>query len=246
MKNISSVSFVKVLILAFAFLASLTGLQAAEREPVQLFVHGGAEYAQRTASGRLQGSLVDAFSCAMTTLQIPFVIDTAPMLRVGDLIKERRLDIWYPLFDDGRKGKEEQFIHYGDDTVIYWHIWPSRPDEPTDDSFRKEARVTAFPTSAPSRYLKKGGYNYVVSTDDENALMLWFLNGRLDAVLAPDIRGGLKPGARRIAEQFRLVEYARYRSGFSVTTEYQKKYPTFKGRFASALKKCTPAKSPAE
>ncbi|MFC3051762.1 hypothetical protein [Kordiimonas pumila] len=205
--------------------------------PVRLYVHGESDEAKQQPDGSFTGPVVDVFKCSMAALHMSYSINAVTMNRKEWVEEAGGLDLWFPLFDDGAPGKKEKLVPLGE-IIIYWFIRPEITLDPITDDFKKTVKVTAFPKSAPEGYLKDNGYRYVLSTDDENHMMLWLLEGRIDAILAPDFIHLLKPGARAIAESLRRTVYARYKTGFEVTPAYQAKNPAFKAAFSKAVEGC--------
>ncbi|TNE67730.1 MAG: hypothetical protein EP335_00460 [Alphaproteobacteria bacterium] len=200
----------------------------------------------KQADGRLLGPGVDALECAMKALDQPYSLEAVSMARSNRLDAEGRDHIWFPTYDTGDPERAARLAGPIGWLAIQWflpHGARLRPDMP---GFKARARVTAFPGSHPEVLLRRGGFNLVPGTDDENRLVLWLVEGKVDAALSADFRETLKAGAADYARSLDIVPYTRLPVAFELTRGFAKHHPGFRPRFQAALDTCRARGIPAE
>jgi len=222
------------------FLAFSVGGEAVSgQRELQVFTHGQGDFARLQVDGSFDGHGVDLLRCSMRGVGWPYSLSQAVMARKERLAQQGTMDIWFPSIVYGNETRLARLAFPIGEMAIHWYVRNGADLDPKSVAFKKAAKVSAFPGSAPSRILLAEGFNVQPGTDDENTIVLWLMEGRLDAFLSANFETILKPRARELLEsQVRRTLYKKFDVGFEFTSHFAQRYPGFAARFQKALNAC--------
>ncbi len=229
--------FLSALIVCASGAKALDTAQA-QLPPVRVYTHGEGKFGFLMPDGKIKGPGVDLLACSMLRMGLGYELGTVSMSRSLRLEQDGLQDIWFPTYDTGDPLLEGLLVGPIGYMNIYWYTMKEKALDVTSDAFRHTARVTAFPGSRPERLLRSRGFKWVEGTDDENRLLLWLAEGRVDAVLAADFTDTLKPGARHLVSQLDRKLYHQYPMAFQLAPQFAALHPTFQAEMQAALDAC--------
>jgi len=206
--------------------------------PVRVYTHGEGKFGRLMPDGQIKGPGVDLLACSMQWMGRAYELGTVSMSRSLRLEEDDLQDIWFPTYDAGDPALEGLLVGPIGYMDIYWFTLKNRALDVASDAFRQTARVTAFPGSRPERLLRSRGFQWQEGTDDENRLLLWLAEGRVDAVLAADFTETLKPGAQYLVSQLERTLYHQYPMAFQLAPKFQARNPAFQADMQAALDAC--------
>lgn len=228
-------------IAGFLLTLSPGGAQGSDVQPgaVRIFTHGQGDFARMQPSGSFEGQGVDLLRCSMKALGKPYLLRQATMARKPRLAQQQLMDAWLPSIVHGTESRIARMAYPIGTMSLYWYVRKDLPTAPEADTFKAEMQVSAFPGSTPERLLRQDGYNVVAGTDDENAVILWLAEGKIDGFLAAAFDGLLKPGASKMREEkIKRTLFKEFDVGIEFTQSFVAEKPAFLLRFQKALTAC--------
>ena len=224
-------------LLVIGLFASETAVLAQDK--MRIFTHGEGTFAKLLDDGRFIGPGVDLLRCSMRALGQPFSINQAAMVRKGRLIEDGGMDAWFPSLVSGPEHRKKRIAYPIGMMPIYWYVSKQISIDPDSADFKKTAKVSAFPGSTTERILLGLDFQVQPGTDDENAVVLWLMEGRLDAFLSADFEGLLKPGARKFMDtKIKRILYKNFDVGVEFTELFLRRRPEFVQHFQKAMNAC--------
>jgi len=212
---------------------------AASVEKVRVFTHGEGAFAIQLKDGRYVGPGVDLLRCSMQTLQQPFVINLAAMVRRPRLSSDGAMDAWFPSLVYGPASRQGRIAYPIGTMPLYWYVPKSYQVDPSSDEFLQSAKVSAFPGSTTENILRSRGFQVQKGSDDENLMVLRLVEGQLDGFLSASFEGLLKPRTRALLDaRVRRTPYESFDAGIEFTESFVRKNPGFVGHFQTALDDC--------
>ncbi|WP_262689937.1 hypothetical protein [Kordiimonas aestuarii] len=199
---------------------------------VRVATHGQGFYAHPGKGLSLEGRGIDYLKCALGKMNRQFAVTVMPMARSKARGNEGLYDIWFPVVDDGRQHVSDHFVGPIGTMSLYWILRKGAA------AVTLESKVSAFPGSAAAAFLKREGYDLQKGSDDANRMVLSVLEGEVDALLAPDFRSLLAPGALQLADSLEFQLLTEDPVGFRLQAVFQQSFPAFKNAFQQAVTTC--------
>ena len=213
--------------------------------PVNVYTHGYGPYAFAHKDGSITGPGVDMLSCALGKMDVDFQLNIVPLARARRLFTNKTLDIWFPTYHWKGRDNEKYIVGKLGTREISWYTLPGAELQPDHPDFKNKARIGTFARSGPEVMIQQAGYTLGKTTDDENQLVLWLLEGKVDALLTLDFRNLLSPRLKRRFGELRETYYETFRMGYEVAQHFDEKHPAFRAGFSKHLKLCElPPKHP--
>ena len=208
-------------------------------DTVRVFTHGQNKFVALGSGGNFKGRGVDLLRCGMMALGQKFSIDQVAMVRKERMAQQGTMDAWLPSYVDGSDKRKSRIVYPIGQMGVYWYLRKNASWDPSSAEFKAKAKVAAFPGSSPERILRQEGYQYQHGTEDENTVILWLVEGRLDGFLGANFEYLLKPGASTLLNtRIKQIFYKKFDVGIEFTDQFVQKQPKFIGRFQKALTAC--------
>ncbi len=205
---------------------------------VKIYTHGEGLYAMQQKDGSLKGAAMPLLACSFKKMGVEYSVSISSMARASRLARAGTLDIWFPTFNWQPLGGDRVIIGEIGKLSGKWITHKYAKLQPDDPSFKNKANIATFSGSGLARIAAAEGYKITNDTDDENRLMLWLFEGKIDAVLATDFRNILAPGMKQRVDEIAITDFREFSMGFEFAEQFDARYPDFKTRFKQALIGC--------
>ncbi len=230
---------VMVSLMGFGVFAPSVSASDSTPKALKIYTHGQGFWAKQMPDGSFTGRGVDLLRCSMQALGQPYSLNVAAMVRKDHLAHEGKMDAWLPSLLYGPEKRRARTAHPIGDMPIYWYVPAETALDPASKNFKKQAKVSAFPGSSPARILRSEGYNMLAGSDDENTVVLWLINGKLDGFLSADFEALLKPRTHKLlVSKIKRSLYKTFEVGVEFSDIFMDQRPDFLPRFQKALAGC--------
>ena len=206
---------------------------------ITLFTHGDTVLALREDDGSLNGYSISLFRCAFKILGRDFAIERAPLSRAASILTSVENAVWFPSAFAGDEDRLARSVGPAGQLRIFWYLLKHSKLDPTSESFRKTARVTAYKGSALERRLRAENYVFQTGSADRNRLVAMVLSGQVDALLAVDFRGRLSKETLMVMDDnIKISLFEKLPVAFQISHALHQNEPDFADKFRSATNIC--------
>ncbi len=206
--------------------------------PLNVYTHGFGPFAFLRKDGAIEGPGVDVLSCALGAMGLKYQLNVVPLARARRLFGNETLDLWFPTYHWSGRDNEQYIIGELGRRELSWYIRPDAKINPDNSDFKANALIGTFAKSGPETMLRERGYQLGKTSDNGNQLLLWLLEGKVDALLTLNFRNLLSPRLKQRFDELQKTYYETFRMGFEVAQHFDEKHPTFRPAFKKHLKAC--------
>ena len=238
MYNPARLTFFGFLLLWVLFLSLPTTLFS-ENEKLILITQEWAPY-QTNTGGTMGGIALGVVKCALEKIGIPYSIEFLPWKRAQSVVKAGRA---HGFFAASRSDKRDAYARLSVPIAPQkwlWYLKKTSLLDPRDQSFIKNARVTATAGSNMGHWLRSKGYNIKFQPKSTEQLVRMLQIDRIDAVLANEwVFTGALRALNLPRSEIRMIPNKDKPLGVYFSMVFLTRHPEFLRRFNALVPGCT-------
>ncbi len=221
-----------------AMLFSINCITAFSAEKITLTTQDWAPY-QIYNKGLLSGYAVDVVSCALKKMNQPYDIEVYPWRRAQRIVEMDMADGFFTASQNKARDKFATISTVVAEQRWNWYLLKENSINPSDASFKQQAKVGAMLGSNMYSWLKSSGYKLIGSSLTTEALISDLLEKRYDAVLANElVAKNVMKELDLFNDQLQVHKYKNKPLGVYWSNKFLAKRPKFLSKFNTAVKNC--------
>ena len=185
------------------------------------------------------GIAVNRVKCALEAMKTPLEILVLPWARAQKYVEfDHNADGFFAASQNDYRDKFAIMSAIIADQKWKWYLLADNPLNPTDKTFKQQARTGAFIGANMLKWLEKNNYNVVTKALNTEVLLEMLLKKRLDAILTNNHVTEALIEKHSVQDKIKSYVNLNKPLGVYFSKKFLLKYPTFLERFNKEILEC--------